>query len=140
MNTHTSIRPLIVTLLLIAGISCPTLNAKSKGGDKKEVTLAAVYTAEQTAPLKELTTAAQQALSTNNKEVLAAKLTALKTAWDGQANTLKPLDKDTWKSLDKMVNKTVTTLSEGSEGGYNPKKGKKSLKKLADGLDQATKQ
>ena len=139
MNPPNATRSLLLTLLLIAGISCPALNAQSEDGDgeKKEVTIAAVYTAAQTSPIKDLAAAAQQSLSTGNKEELAAKLTALKTAWDGQESTLKPMDKGTWKTLDKLVNKTISSLSEGD---FNPKKGKKSLKKLIDGLTEATKQ
>jgi len=127
---------IVVALLLVTGVLTTTHAEKNNGsGETTEATVAKVYTASETAPFTTLAKETLEALAAGKKEEMVTKLTDLETAWDDQEKTLKPRDEATWTTIDKTLDKAISSLRSSK---YNEQRGGKALQSLLVLIDQAT--
>jgi hypothetical protein len=129
---------LVYALVPLAFLTTP-LSAKKNDTNSAAgaAVVTRVYTTAETADFKKLAQATLDALSADKHTEMVAKLTDLETAWDDHEETLKSRDVATWTTLDKTLDKAISSLRSSHT---DPVKGKAALTDLLAKLDQATKQ
>jgi hypothetical protein len=108
----------------------PTTNTAAPADTAK------IYTTQETAPLIAAANATLQALAAAKKADIDTKITELESAWDAQEKNLKPRDEAHWTTIDKTLDKAISSI-RGSK--FDAVKGKAALDSLVKLLTASTK-
>lgn len=121
-------------LLVITAPLATPLRAASD--DSTAAAVNPVYTPAETAPFKSLIASTLDRLGAGDKASMTTKLTDLETAWDDAEKNLRARNEATWTSIDKTLDKAITSLRSSK---YDEARGKMALDSMSAKLDQATK-
>ncbi|MEI7651385.1 MAG: hypothetical protein WCJ96_05205 [Verrucomicrobiota bacterium] len=124
-----------IALVALLGLT-PATHAEDTKAPAAAPAIKPIYTQKEAAEFTGLAKATLEALATEKKDIMVAKLTDLETAWDDKEKDLKPRDEKRWTAIDKTLDKAISALRSSK---YNAAKGKAALELLIKMLAESTK-